>query len=88
MLYGNRKSIVGVHLNMCLYPSGVFASLYIPGIIIVRLDRFWDLGTFPIGSRSYPRIRPHDLAIQIDIIGAFLFRQGALGRWYHERAKN
>jgi len=46
------------------------------------------LGTFPIGSRSYPRIRPHELAIQIDIIGALLFGQGDLGRWYHEGTKN
>ena len=58
------------------------------GLTIVRLDRFWDLGTFPIGSRSYPRIRPHELAIQIDIIGALLFGQGGLGRWSHEGTKN
>ena len=29
-------------------------------------------GDFSIGSRSYPRIGPHDLGVQIDIIGGFL----------------
>ena len=29
--------------------------------------------------RSYPRIGTHDLGIQLDIVGAFLFCQGALG---------
>ena len=37
------------------------------------------MGTFPIGSRSYPRIGSHDLGIQIDIIDALLIHWGALG---------
>ena len=36
-------------------------------------------GTFLVGLRSYPRVRPHDLGIQIDITSGFLFRQGPWG---------
>ena len=45
-------------------------------------------GTFLVGLRSYPRVRPHDLGIQIDIISGLLFRQGTLGRWYQEGTQN
>ena len=46
---------------------------------------FWD---FPLGSRFYPRIRPHNPAIQIDTIHATLFPQGPPGRWYCEESKH
>ena len=49
------------------------------GQIITTSGDFWNLGTFPIGSRSYPRIGPHDLGIQIDIIGAFFSVRGPWG---------
>ena len=37
------------------------------------------MGTFLVGLTSYPRSQPHDLGIQIDIIGALLFGQDSLG---------
>ena len=49
------------------------------GMIIVALDGFGDLGTFPVGMTLFPRVGPHDLGIQIDILGAFLLCQGTLG---------
>ena len=58
------------------------------GIIIVTLDGFGDLGTFLVGLTFFPRVGPHDLGIQIDIVGAFLLCQGTLGRWPCERGKN
>ena len=36
----------------------------------------------------FPRVGPHDLGVQIDIVGAFLLCQGTLGRWPCERGKN
>ena len=62
--------------------------LYLSGIIIVTLDGFGDLGTFLVGLTFFPRVGPHDLGIQIDIVGAFLLCQGTLGRWPCERGKN
>ena len=35
-----------------------------------------DFPCIVVGLRSYPRIRPHDLAIQIDITGALLLCEG------------
>ena len=58
------------------------------GLIIVTLDWFWDLGTFLVGSRLYPRTRPHNPSIQTDTTHASLSPQGALGRWHWEESKN
>ena len=59
-----------------------------PGLIIAYIGWIWEFWDFPLGSRFYPRIRPHNPAIQIDTIHATLFPQGPPGRWYCEESKN
>ena len=45
-------------------------------------------GDFPCRIDIFFRVGPHDLGIQIDIVGAFLLCHLTLGRWPCERGKN
>ena len=58
-----------------------------PGQTITTSSDLWDLGTFLVELPFVPKVGPHDLGIQIDIVGAFLLCQGTLGRWPCERGK-
>ena len=51
------------------------------------IGSIWGFGDVPCRIAVLSQVRLHDLGIQIDIIGALLFCQGGLGRWYRERAK-
>ena len=50
------------------------------GLIIAYIGWIWGFWDFLLGSIFYPRIRPHNPAIQIDTIHAPLFPQGPPGR--------